>query len=154
MGVRRAREVHVIRVSTKGRYGLRAMVDLAAHGDHGPVQAADIARRQGVSSKYSQAILAELRAAGLVRAIRGPRGGFRLARPATEVTALDVVAALEGDLSMVECVADAANCERAEGCATRQVWSAAGEAIRAALESFTIDALADGRDAPAIGDDE
>jgi Rrf2 family protein len=86
-----------MRLSIKGDYGMRAMLDLAERAGQGPVQSEAIARRQGISEAYLDQLLALLRRAGLVRSTRGPRGGHELAQPAEAITLADVLAALEGD---------------------------------------------------------
>ena len=88
-----------MRVSTRGRYGLRAMVDLAANTAGGPVALREIAERQDLSESYLEQVFAALRKAGLVTAMRGPQGGYELGKPAAEITAGDVLRVLEGPIS-------------------------------------------------------
>ncbi len=135
-----------MKVSTKGRYGLRILVELARRYGQGPVLVEALERSQGVSGKYIHQIMLALRGTGLVRTVRGPRGGYELARDPAAVTAWDVVAALEGNLEPVECVLHPGACARACSCATRQVWEAMREAIRTALSSFTLEGLAQSAD--------
>ena len=96
-----------MRISTRGRYALRAMVDLALHVDEGPVARCDIAKRQGISADYVAQLFRRLRAAGLVEGVRGPGGGYTLARDATTICAGDVVRAVEGGMPAGRRVRDA-----------------------------------------------
>jgi Rrf2 family protein len=132
-----------MKISTKGRYGLRAMMDLAANQkDATPVFLADIARRQGISEKYLEQIFATLRAAGLVSTVRGRKGGFLLRLRPSELTASMVVAALEGPCAVVDCVAKPDVCRRSATCVTRDIWGLVGGKIDEVLSGFTIERLA------------
>ena len=131
-----------MKLSTKGRYGLRVMIELAVRAGLGPVPEEAIARQQALSGKYIHVLVAGLRSAGLVRTSRGPSGGYELARPPGEITALDVVEALEGPLAPVECIHSAASCPRIERCASREVWCEVSQAIRRVLGAWTLDRLA------------
>lgn len=131
-----------MKVSTKGRYGLRAMIDLAAHQTEGrPVFLTEIAKRQDISEKYLEHIFTALKSAGLVSAVRGRRGGFLLAKAPTEITAADIVNILEGPCTLVDCVSRPATCSRSEECATRDIWSLLGARIGEVLSEFTLDKL-------------
>ncbi len=131
-----------MKVSTKGRYGLRAMMDLAAHqGDGKPVFLSDIAKRQDISEKYLEQIFSTLRTAGLVTTVRGRKGGFLLAKPPTEITASDMVTILEGPSILVDCVSKPKTCDRSEACATRDIWSLLGSKIDEVLSGFTLEQL-------------
>lgn len=132
-----------MKISTKGRYGLRAMMDLAANQrDDTPVFLADIAKRQGISEKYLEQIFATLRAAGLVSTVRGRKGGFLLGGRPSEITASTVVAALEGPCRVVvDCVAKPGVCPRSATCATRDIWDLVGGKIDEVLSGFTIERL-------------
>jgi Rrf2 family protein len=130
-----------MRLSTRARYGLRAMTAIARHP--GTFATSEfLAEKEDVSKKYLDAILGRLRRAGLLEAVRGQHGGYRLARPAEVITAAHVVEALEGGLAMVPCTDDASLCERASRCPTRPVWRAASEAMREALAELTLAELA------------
>jgi Rrf2 family protein len=131
-----------LRLSTKARYGLRAMIDLALSNGSGPVLVRSIAARQAVSTKYLHALLATLKAAGLVRAVRGSGGGFMLARPAEEIHLGEILAALEGPLSLVDCVRDGRSCDRSAGCAARDTWASLSRVIEDALASVSLESLA------------
>jgi Rrf2 family transcriptional regulator, cysteine metabolism repressor len=131
-----------MKMSTKGRYGLRAMMDLAVHQQEGvPVFLSDIARRQTVSEKYLEHIFAALKMAGLVHTIRGRKGGFLLTRPPTEITASDIVTALEGPCTVVDCVTKPQACPRSPTCATRDIWTVLGNRIDEFLSGFTLEKL-------------
>jgi Rrf2 family transcriptional regulator, cysteine metabolism repressor len=130
-----------MKISTKGRYGLRVMVELADHFGDGPMAVEEIARNQDISGKYIHVLVTGLRSAGLVRTVRGPNGGYELAKKPSTITAHDVVAALEGRSAPVECVVDASSCPRAEGCAARDLWCEIASAVDGVLSAVTLDHL-------------
>lgn len=130
-----------MKVSTKGRYGLRVMMELAARYGQGPVMVEDIARSQSLSGKYIHVIAGGLRTAGLIRAVRGPAGGYELARTPATITALDIVSALEGSLAPVDCVADACSCPRSSACVSREVWQDVATAVEGVLKGRTLEDL-------------
>ena len=130
-----------MRLSTRTRYGLRAMASVARHG--GEFATSELlAASEGLSKKYLDAILGQLREAGLLEAARGQHGGYRLTRPAEEITAADVVDVLDGGIAMAPCLEDASRCARAPRCPTRPVWRAASKAMREALAGLTLADLA------------
>jgi Rrf2 family transcriptional regulator, cysteine metabolism repressor len=131
-----------MKMSTKGRYGLRVMMELANHYGCGPTPVDTIARNQGISGKYIHILVMGLRSAGLVRTLRGPNGGYELTRAPHAITALDVVTALEGKNAPVECVVDTAFCPRTNGCAARDVWCDVAAAIDDVLAGLTLEELA------------
>ncbi len=131
-----------MKMSTKGRYGLRVMVELAVQFGAGPVLVDEIAKRQGISAKYIRVLIAGLKTAGLLKAVRGPHGGYELTRAPAGITVLEVVTALEGSLAPVDCVADASHCNRAGCCATRDVWCDVAMAIERTLAGVTLEQLA------------
>jgi Rrf2 family cysteine metabolism transcriptional repressor len=130
----------VVRLSTVGRYALRAMVDLAMHQDRGPVLRQEIAERQEVSNDYLAQLFVRLRRAGLVKSVRGPGGGYMLTRDPAKVSAGDVLRAVEETLEPVYCVDDeqGAACHRVDGCPTHWLWVRLGEAIHQVLDSVTL----------------
>ena len=130
-----------MRISTKGRYATRAMLDLALHEEDAPVQVKDISERIGVSERYLEQLLGPLKVAGLVQATRGSRGGFTLARPASDIRLSQILRALEGSMAPAECVDNTSVCSRVDSCATRQVWSEIKYAVDAILESNTLQAM-------------
>ena len=135
-----------MRLSTRGRYGVRAMLDLTLAARETPVNLREIASRQEISADYLEQLLRKLRKAGLVRSIRGPRGGFVLARRACEITVWDIVAALEQDVAPVRCVNEEVGreppeqiCHRVSGCATHLFWGGLARCVRSFLENKTAD---------------
>jgi Rrf2 family protein len=130
-----------MKLSTRGRYGTRAMLDVALHGADGPVHLKDIARRQEVSKKYLEHLTSRLEAAGLLRSIRGAGGGVSLARPPSEIKLSEILQTLEGQIALVECVDDADWCPRSGSCATRDIWTHMGQLMGAFLESTTLEDL-------------
>ncbi len=133
-----------MKLSTKTRYALRAMVELALREGQGPVQLRQIAEAQAISPKYLEQLAIPLRNAGLVRSERGPAGGYELARPAHAITALDIVQAMEGPLDLLDCLGQTEACDRSETCAARALWARVGAAMSDVLAQTT---LADLRDA-------
>jgi Rrf2 family cysteine metabolism transcriptional repressor len=117
------------------------MMKLAAHHGRGPVLAEVIARSQNISGNYIHVLVSSLRSAGLVRAVRGPSGGYELAKKPSSITALDVVAAMEGSTAPVDCVLDSSSCPRSSLCAARDLWCEVGTAMNEALSRFTLDRL-------------
>ncbi|MBM7583115.1 Rrf2 family protein [Caldicoprobacter guelmensis] len=131
-----------MRISTKGRYGLRAMVDLAIHsgGDYVPLNS--IAERQNLSEGYLEQVFASLRKAGLVKSVKGPQGGYCLADDASKITVGDVLRVLEGDLSVVEGSDEGRDIENAvEYCINNEVWKKLNESIGEVLDSITLEDL-------------
>jgi Rrf2 family cysteine metabolism transcriptional repressor len=127
-----------MRISTRGRYGLRAMFELARGFGEAPVLMSTIAVSQGLSRKHLHTLLTSLKSAGLVRSVRGPGGGFVLSRPPDRIRLSEVLHALEGPLSLVHCVADRRACERSNGCPARDVWQRLSKAIESMLDSVTL----------------
>jgi Rrf2 family protein len=130
-----------MKISTKGRYGLRVMMELAARFGQGPVLVGTIAKNQEISSNYIHILLAGLKAAGYVRAVRGPNGGYELTCDPRKITALDVVRALEGCGWPVECVAEEQRCARSKTCAARDVWQELAAAMEKVLSDITLEQL-------------
>jgi Rrf2 family iron-sulfur cluster assembly transcriptional regulator len=140
-----------LRLSTLGRYALRAMVDVAMHEDHGPVPRQEIAERQELSSSYLAQLFAQLRRASLVESVLGPGGGYVLARSAAEISAADVLRAVDESLTLVDCGSRSAECEaeavchRTEGCPTRPLWRQLEAQISQTLEATTLAQLCENR---------
>ena len=130
-----------MRISSRGRYGLRAMIYLAGHEGAHPVPLSEIAAREGISPAFLERIAAQLRGAGLVSATRGAAGGYRLARRANQISVADVVVALEGPLDLLDCVHGSRACERSEGCPSRRALTRLDEAVEAALAGVTLNDL-------------
>ncbi len=132
-----------MKLSTRARYGTRALLDLALHPNEAPVQLKDIARRQELSLHYLEHLIAPLIVAGIVRATRGARGGIQLARLPREIKLSEVIQLLEGSISPVECIDQPKVCPRSSACATRDVWSEMKKAMDGVLESTTLQDLVD-----------
>ncbi len=141
-------------ISTKGRYALRVMIDLATHADGGFVSLSDVARRQGISLKYLEAIAGKLNKAELIESKRGKDGGYRLAVPAGALSVGTVLKHVEGDLAPVSCLRGReSRCEYAESCPTLPLWKGLDHLIFEYLDRVTIGNLLDGLEAggePAI----
>lgn len=141
-----------MKLTTRSRYGTRMMLDMAQHGGDGPVRIKDIAARQGVSVKYLEKLVRELKEAGLVTSRRGPRGGHLPAKALADISVGDIVRVLEGDLSLVVCDEHDRPCSRQDGCPTRFVWMAAAKAMHDKLDSITLaDLLAAAGGPAAVG---
>lgn len=125
-------------ISTRGRYALRVMIDLAEHIDEGYIPLHTIAKRQGISEKYLESILAVLSKAGLLDAVRGKGGGYRLSKPAKEYTAFEVLSLTEGTLAPVTCLERGQQCENAVNCRTLPLWQGLDQVIAAYLCSYTL----------------
>ena len=132
-----------MKISTKGRYGLRLMVALAVRYGAGPVRVDVLSRDEDISANYIHVLMGVLKAAGLVRSIRGANGGYELARSPSKITSYEVVSVLEGNTVPVECVAEPGTCPRAEGCPTRNVWCRIAASVDEILKSMTLQDLAD-----------
>jgi len=131
-----------MKLSTKGRYGSRAMLDLALHYGQGPILLKDIARRQEISERYLEHVIIPLRAAGLVISARGARGGFALAKPPSQIKLSEIIQVVEGSIAPVDCVDDPKLCSRSDFCVTRDVWAEMERAMSSVLESTTLQDLA------------
>jgi Rrf2 family protein len=117
---------------------MRAILELALEYGKAPLQIKTIADREDISNKYLEQLIAMLKASGLVRSIRGPRGGYVLAKPPSEVLMKDVFLTLEGPMVPAECLQHEEYCERCTDCATRQIWQKLQNAILGVLESVTL----------------
>lgn len=131
-----------MKLSTRARYGLRAMLDLAANAGPAPVMLKNIARRQETPGRYLENIMTSLVAAGLVRSVRGQRGGFSLARPAAEIRLSQIVQAAEGKLILARCLESSRACNRTGACAIRDVWEGLKQAMLSYLDGITLESLA------------
>lgn len=124
-------------ISTKAQYGMRALVEIALHG-HDPISLKTVAERQGISQPYLEQIVAVLRRAGYVEALRGARGGYRVAKALPDIDALEVVELLEGSLAPVTCIEDEETCERTGNCSTEGLWRRVDAAVRDVLRATTL----------------
>ena len=127
-----------MKLSTKSRYGVRALLDVAIHQSDIPVQLKDVAERQQISLSYLEHLVAPLVSAGIIKSTRGAHGGVSLGRPSEEIPLIDVVRALEGSVAPVECVDDPTKCTRADSCVTRDLWIETKRAMESVLESTTL----------------
>jgi Rrf2 family transcriptional regulator, cysteine metabolism repressor len=130
-----------MKLSTRGRYGMRAMLDLAQHYNEGLVLVKDVAARQGISERYLEHLFLSLKTAGLVRSVRGAHGGFMLKSSPDRIRLIDIIRVSEGPLALVECVVDAGVCPRSSKCAARDIWSELQCAINEVLRSKTLQDL-------------
>jgi Rrf2 family protein len=133
-----------MRLTTKSRYGTRMMLDLALNAQTGPVRLSDISKRQGLSLKYLEKLIRELKRAGLVKSLRGPYGGYKLAKPMEDITVGDIVRVLEGSDAITDCTENddvCGTCNRAGECLTQYIWAETGKAMFKKLDSFKIDQL-------------
>lgn len=132
-----------MKLSTKGRYGLRALIDLAMYCETETVSISSIAARQDISESYLEQLMGKLKKAGLVVSTRGAQGGYRLAKDASEISAGDILRALEGNLNAVECAGlqETNQCEGADLCVTKYVWQKVNESITRAVDDIRLDEL-------------
>ena len=141
-----------MKISTKGRYALRLMVDLALSGQGQPISLKDVAQRQQLSDKYLEQIVTPLSRAGLVRSVRGAGGGYLLPRRPEEYTVGEILRPLEGDLAPVECATDAQFCERSGQCVTVELWQQIHRAVSEVVDRTTLaDLVARQREKQAAG---
>ena len=127
-----------MKISTKGRYGLRILMDLALHQTEKPRLIRDIAKSQQISEKYISRLVIALRKAGMIRSVRGVNGGFHIAMKPEEITLLDVIEVMEGPLSIVDCVSMPKKCTHSEHCAPREVWCKLNDDIRGLMRGTTL----------------
>jgi Rrf2 family cysteine metabolism transcriptional repressor len=132
-----------MKLSSRVRYGCRALVDLAVHHDEGPVALDVLARDTSIPEKYLAKIIQDLRRSGLIRSVRGSHGGYLLNGLPADVTVLDVWEALEGPLCPVDCLENPEGCHLLDECVTRDVWSQVRDAVSGVLRSVTLEALAE-----------
>lgn len=133
-----------MKISTKGRYALRLMLDLALNEKEEPIRVKDIAGRQEISDKYLEQIISVLTKAGFVKSMRGPQGGYRLVRNPGEYTVGSILRLTEGNLSPVACLDDEVNlCERKDECMTLPLWEKLDEAIKSVIDHVTLQDLID-----------
>lgn len=127
-----------MKISTKGRYALRLLLDLAVYDTGEPVSLKDIARRQDISEKYLEQIISVLNKAGYVRSVRGANGGYILRKKPEEVTVGMILRLTEGSLAPVACVTDEGECEREQDCVTIYVWRRLNQAINEVVDGITL----------------
>lgn len=130
-----------MKISTKGRYALRLMMDLALHAQEEPVRIKEIGKRQEISVKYLEQIVSVLQKAGYVKSIRGPHGGYFLAKPSKEYTVGMILRLTEGDLSPVACLKQEEACTRQEYCVIQRIYRELDEAIKGVVDQYTLEDL-------------
>ena len=131
-----------MKLSTKGKYGVRALFEIARNYGKGPLAIKEIAGRQQISLSYLEQILHRLGKAGIIESVRGPHGGYELAKRPADLTIGDVVRALEGPIALSHCLEPGVGgCYQADDCVARMVWSRVGEKIEEALDSITFEQL-------------
>lgn len=130
-----------MRLSTKGRYGLRAVVDLAMYSKDEAVSISSIAARQNLSESYLEQLIAKLKKAGLVNSIRGINGGYILAKEPKEISVGDILRALEGDLAVVECPDSDSECAKFDSCVTKYVWKRINDSINTVVDGMTLEEI-------------
>ena len=132
-----------MKITTKGRYGMRAIVDLAMYADEGPVPLGKISERQEISEGYLEQIFAKLKKAGLIDSVRGVSGGYVLARDPADISVGDILRALEGDLSPLECPALAADaaCSNEQNCVTKFVWKKINDSLEDTVNHISLEEL-------------
>ena len=132
-----------MKLSTKGRYGLRALIDLGLYSENEAVSIASIAARQNISESYLEQLIAKLRKAGLVTSVRGAGGGYKLAKPAAEISVGDILRALEGSLDPVECpgLKEESSCGGSQFCVTKYVWQRINDSINQTVDEIKLEQL-------------
>ena len=127
-----------MKLSTRARYGIHAMVDLAAFYGQGPQPLKSVAERQRIPEQYLEQLMAPLRREGLVAGVRGAQGGYTLARPPREITVGMLMRILEGPISLADCLDEKGTCDKAQACPTRLVWERLSQCIDGVLDSVTL----------------
>jgi len=130
-----------MKLSTRGRYGVRLMLDLALHYGEGPIFLKDIAERQAISGKYLWQLINPLKAMGLISSQRGAHGGYVLGKAPESISVKEILQILEGSLCLVDCVDDPSFCERSNFCISRDVWREASKNLQQTLENITLAAM-------------
>ena len=135
-----------MKMSTKGRYAVMAMIDIASHSDGSPVSLAEIAERQDISQEYLEQLFGKLRKAKLVESSRGPGGGYRLATPMSEIAVARIIAAVDEELQFTRCEGDAVEgCVKGERCNAHDLWSSLGRQMMYFLSSITLEDVVEKR---------
>jgi Rrf2 family protein len=127
-----------MKISTKGRYGLRAMIDLAMNSEGESITLKSIADRQGISETYLEQLIPSLRKAGLVKSVRGAQGGYLLAKEPKDISVGQILRALEGSMAPVACVEDHSLCDGNNACVSRIVWERIQQGINNAIDSISL----------------
>ena len=132
-----------MKLSTKGRYGLKAMFQLAIYKNEGPVSLKTIASKQNISEQYLEQIFSSLKKSGLVKSVRGAQGGYLLGKEPKDITVGDILIVLEGPVSLSDCVLDEDVCENSGKCVTKVVWEKIKKGIDDVINSITLQDMID-----------
>lgn len=132
-----------MKLSTKGKYGLKAMFELALSSNGEPISLKHIAKEQGISDQYLEQIFSLLKKAGLVKSVRGAQGGYYISKDLNEITVADILKVLEGDMAFTECLLDEDACENFDSCSTRYVWAKIKESIEEVTQSISLQDMID-----------
>ena len=130
-----------MKMSTKIRYGTRAILELAVHYGEGPIELKEIARKEDIPLKYLEQVIIPLRTAGLIKSIRGSKGGYTLAKLPSKIRLSNVFETLEGPVSLTECLQDPTVCQKIAVCVTRDIWKEVSDAINGILSSITLEEM-------------
>ena len=130
-----------MKISTKGRYALRLMLDIAIHNNGIPVRLKDAAARQEISVKYLESIVSVLAKAGYVKSVRGAQGGYMLTRDPDKYTVGDILRLTEGSMAPVDCLEEETPCGRAERCVTIRIWKELDAAVKGVIDHYTLEDL-------------
>ena len=130
-----------MKINTRARYALRMMLDINKHGTEKPVPLRDVAERQDLSKRYLDQLAMALRNASLLRSVPGMRGGYNLARPANEITLLDIIQSVDGPVDIIDCLGDKDVCNRTKNCECRSVWGSLNNAIINVLSNHNLEDL-------------
>ena len=141
----------IMKISTKGRYGLRFMMDITLHATQKTIALKDVAQRQNISEKYLWQVIKPLKQAGFIKTIRGAKGGFALALPPEKITVNDIVSVLEGNPLIIECAASPGACPRSADCAAREMWKTLADTLAEAMRGITLQMLAEKQKVKNLG---
>jgi Rrf2 family protein len=130
-----------MRISTRTRYGIRLMINLAGNYNNGYSLLKDIAKKEEISEKYLSLIVIPLRSAGFLNTVRGSKGGYSLSKEPSEIKIREIVEVLEGDMCLLECVKNKESCSRSPGCGSRDLWIGLSNAIAGYLDNLTLEDL-------------
>ena len=130
-----------MKISTKIRYGTRAMLELATHYGEGTIELREIAEKEDISPKYLEQVIVPLRTAGLVKSVRGSKGGYTLARPPSNISLREIFEGLEGPVNLVDCLVDPEACQRTSTCVTREIWKEVSDVIEKVFGSVTLEEM-------------
>lgn len=128
-----------MKISTKIRYGTRAMLELASHYGEGPIELKEIAEKEEISLKYLEQVIIPIRTAGYVKSVRGSKGGYILAKPPSEIYLSELVEILDGPVHLVECINNPTACLKSPHCVTRDIWKEVSESINHLFRSITLE---------------